>query len=79
LFNVALSPHIAMHSEHCLVDERISYPLVDVTDPLEVARWSWLLKVSELQIRHAVSLVGNDSEAVARYIELFCRPSRSLH
>ncbi len=52
-----------------------SYPQVDLADPLEVARWSWLLDVPDLQIHHAVRLVGNNGEAVAHYIEFFGRPS----
>jgi len=46
---------------------------VDVADPMEVARWSWLLDVCDEQIRHAVSLVGPNGEAVAEYLEMFCR------
>jgi hypothetical protein len=53
---------------------------VDLTDPLEVARWSWLLDVPDLQIHHAVKLVGNHGDAVAHYIELYGRPaSRARH
>jgi hypothetical protein len=57
-----------------------SHPQVNIADPLEVARWSWLLDVPDLQIHHAVRLVGNNGEAVAHYIEFFGRPgSRHRH
>ncbi len=46
---------------------------VDVADPMEVARWSWLLDVSDEQIRYAVTMVGPNGEAVAEYMEMFCR------
>jgi len=53
---------------------------VDLADPLEVARWSWLLDVPDQQIHHAVQLVGNNGDAVAHYIELYGRPAgRSRH
>ena len=51
-----------------------AYPQVDIADPLEVARWSWLLDVPDQHIHHAVRLVGNDGQAVAHYIEYFGRP-----
>jgi hypothetical protein len=50
-------------------------PHVDLADPLEVARWSWLLDVPDHQIHHAVQLVGNNGDAVAHYIELYGRPA----
>ncbi len=49
---------------------------VDLADPLEVARWSWLLDVPDAQIHHAVALVGSNGEAVSHYIEHFGRPTR---
>ncbi len=49
-------------------------PQVDLSDPLELARWSWLLDVPDAQIRHAVALVGSGGDAVAHYIEFFGRP-----
>jgi len=52
-----------------------TYPQVDLADPLEVARWSWLLDVPDRQIHHAVSLVGDNGDAVAHYIEFFGRPT----
>ncbi len=64
-----------MHfSEHSSTLEGPNHPQVDIADPLEVARWSWLLDVPDLQIHHAVSLVGNNGEAVAHYVEFFGRP-----
>lgn len=55
-------------------------PHVDLADPLEVARWSWLLDVPDQQIHHAVRLVGNNGDAVAHYIELYGRPpGRARH
>jgi hypothetical protein len=50
-------------------------PHVDLADPLEVARWSWLLDVPDQQIHHAVRLVGHNGDAVAHYIELYGRPA----
>ncbi|HEX3140691.1 MAG TPA: hypothetical protein VHQ87_11595 [Rhizobacter sp.] len=47
---------------------------VDVADPMEVARWSWLLDVPDVQIHHAVRLVGRGGDAVAHYIEFYGRP-----
>ena len=53
--------------------ERRSHFEVDVQDPLELARWAWLLDVSEAQIAYGVRMVGPNGEAVAEYLELFCR------
>jgi len=64
-----------MQSEQSPSLEGPSHPQVDIADPLEVARWSWLLDVPDLQIHHAVSLVGNNGEAVAHYVEFFGRPA----
>jgi hypothetical protein len=63
-----------MQPDHSTALEGPSHPKVDLADPLEVARWSWLLDVPDLQIRHAVKLVGSNGEAVAHYIEFFGRP-----
>lgn len=69
-----------MHSEHSPSLEGPTQPHVDLTDPLEVARWSWLLDVPDLQIHHAVTLVGNNGDAVAHYIELYGRTAgRARH
>lgn len=51
---------------------------VDVADPMEVARWSWLLDVPDAQILHAVNLVGRNADAVAHYVEFYGRPSGRL-
>ena len=59
--------------------DALPYPQVDIADPLEVARWSWLLDVTDEQIRHAVSMVGNNGEAVSHYIELYSRPPLRAH
>lgn len=53
--------------------ERRPHLEVDVQDLLEVARWAWLLDVTEAQIKHAVLMVGPNGEAVAEYLEMFCR------
>ncbi|MEO8153840.1 MAG: DUF3606 domain-containing protein [Rhizobacter sp.] len=63
-----------MHPDYSLSLEGPSHPQVDIADPLEVARWSWLLDVPDLQIHYAVRLVGNNGDAVAHYIEFFGRP-----
>ncbi len=58
--------------------ERRSHFEVNLHDLLEVARWAWLLDVSEAQIRHAVAMVGPNGEAVAEYLELFCRYTNDM-
>jgi hypothetical protein len=68
-------PGVAMYSNPSPSLEGPSHPQVDIADPLEVARWSWLLDVPDVQIHHAVRLVGNNGEAVAHYIEFFGRPA----
>lgn len=67
-----------MHPDQIASLEGPSHPQVDTADPLEVARWSWLLDVPDLQIHHAVRLVGNNGEAVAHYIEFFGRAGGRL-
>jgi hypothetical protein len=65
-----------MHPDHSFPSlQGPAYPHVDLADPLEVARWSWLLDVPDHQIHHAVSLVGDNGDAVAHYIEFFGRPT----
>ena len=64
-----------MHPDHSPTLQSSYYPQVDLADPLEVARWSWLLDVPDRQIHHAVSLVGDNGDAVAHYIEFFGRPT----
>ncbi|HET7793894.1 MAG TPA: DUF3606 domain-containing protein [Rhizobacter sp.] len=69
-----------MYSDPTPTLEGPCQPQVDVADPLEVARWSWLLDVPDVQIHHAVRLVGNNGDAVAHYIEFFGRPTgRACH
>ncbi|WOB07939.1 DUF3606 domain-containing protein [Piscinibacter gummiphilus] len=69
-----------MQPDHSPSLEGPTQPHVDLTDPLEVARWSWLLDVPDHQIHHAVRLVGNNGDAVAHYIELYGRPAgRARH
>ena len=69
-----------MHTDPSPFLQAPSQPHVDLADPLEVARWSWLLDVPDLQIHHAVSLVGASGDAVAHYIEFFGRPAgRRVH
>jgi hypothetical protein len=67
----------AVHTPSILSPEEPDFPRatveVDVADPMEVARWSWLLDVSDEQIRYAVTMVGPNGEAVAEYLEMFCR------
>jgi hypothetical protein len=65
-----------MQPDHLISLQGPSFPQVNLADPLEVARWSWLLDVPDRQIHHAVSLVGNDGDAVAQYIEFFGRAGR---
>lgn len=67
-----------MYPERLPAIEGPNQPQVDVADPLEVARWSWLLDVPDQQIHHAVSLVGHNGDAVAHYIEFFGRPAPRL-
>lgn len=64
-----------MHPDFSPTLSAPTYPQVDLADPLEVARWSWLLDVPDQQIHHAVSLVGDNGDAVAHYIEFFGRPT----
>lgn len=64
-----------MQPENIFPPEPPSCPQIDMADPLEIARWSWLLDASDIHIRHAVSLVGINGEAVAHYIDLFGRPA----
>lgn len=69
-----------MYSERTAALEGPTQPHVDLADPLEVARWSWLLDVPDQQIHHAVRLVGNNGDAVAHYIELYGRAAgRNRH
>jgi hypothetical protein len=60
------------------VTERARCYEVDVLDPLEVARWAWLLDVDGVQLRHAVKMVGPNGEAVAEYLEMFCRYTATI-
>jgi hypothetical protein len=62
-----------MQPDTSLARDRRKHLEVDVLDPLEIARWAWLLDVAEVQIRHAVAMVGPNGEAVAEYLEMFCR------
>jgi hypothetical protein len=68
-----------MNTPDLFIPTSLSCPQVDVADPLEVARWSWLLDVADEQIRHAVAMVGQNGEAVSHYIEIFSRPPLRAH
>jgi len=68
-----------MQTSVTVASEMPSYPQVNIADPLEVARWSWLLDVADVQIHHAVNMVGNSGDAVSHYIELYSRPVLRAH
>jgi hypothetical protein len=68
-----------MHPDRHFADVRLSQPDVNVADPLEIARWSWLLDVTDAEVKRAVTLVGNNGGAVSHYIESFLRPGKLRH